>query len=127
MFEKSEFVWQDVKALKSKECPELDDDIIASFLTTFPMDFGDETLEVGTQKPTRKGKALYLSDKIQHCQFTSDSEIILFRATMSASMSVGTFRFPQVAIVKSSGTVKITMCTCEQKNGGRCCHVASLL
>ena len=75
-FKKSYFEWKDVNAIEPKVCQVFDDEIISAFMTTFPLDFGEEQVEIGTKKPTRKGKALYLSDKIQHCEFTSDSAFL---------------------------------------------------
>ena len=36
------------------------------------------------------------------------------------------FSYPCVAL-DVSGNVFVTRCTCEQKNGGRCCHIAAVL
>ena len=37
------------------------------------------------------------------------------------------FSLPRVAIQRMFGNVEIAKCTCVQRSGGRCCHIAALL
>jgi len=84
--------WKDISLLKKSDLPVLDDDVISKFLTICDINFGDEEIDCGTEKPAKKGKIMYYSEKIQLCEFALENDLVLFRANMSASMSTSTFR-----------------------------------
>ena len=69
-----------------------DSDVISSFLTTEIFHYDNEEIESGTFKPSRKGKDMYMSRKIQHCEFLLHQNMIIFRANVQASMSASVFR-----------------------------------
>ena len=79
--------WKDISELPVGIIKkELEDETISSFLTDYEFLFGEELIDCGTQKPAKKGKQLYLSDKIHLCEFSKTESHLLFRCTMSASM-----------------------------------------
>jgi hypothetical protein len=54
-----------------KQCcvpEEFDLTIINQYLTSMIFEEGDEFVPSGTEKPAKRGRLLYLSDKIQLCQ-----------------------------------------------------------
>ena len=46
---------------------------------------GSEKIDCGTEKPTKKGREMYLSPKITLCEYGFDGNLHLFRANMMAS------------------------------------------
>ena len=92
IFSDKRLSWKDISELPASSITkEMEDETIASFLTNYDFSFGEELIDCGTQKPAKKGKQLYLSEKIQLCEFSKDQSQLLFRCTMSASMK-STFR-----------------------------------
>jgi hypothetical protein len=72
-----------------KQCcvpEEFDLTIINQYLTSMIFEEGDEFVPSGTEKPAKRGRLLYLSDKIQLCQSAEIADKILFRANVEASM-----------------------------------------
>ena len=124
IFSNGKLKWSDISDLPKGLLPKIEDELIASFFTNCEFQFGDNIIESGTKKPSTKGKDLYLSPKIQLCEFAKGKNTVLFRCTIGASMKQE-FRFPEVAF--SNGQFTTTKCTCVTKNGGRCCHVAALM
>ena len=60
---------------------------ISDFLTIDPVLIDGEEVDAGTEKPTLKGRKMYLSSKIQHWEFSKNqSGMVLFRANVDASM-----------------------------------------
>jgi hypothetical protein len=108
-------------------------DSIVSYLATISVslvaaaDSDDEVMDAGTQKPVAKGRKMYRSEKLTHCEFSvTASGDLLLRANCEASMKKQLCRHPQVAIHKL-GHVEKAQCDCEASADGRCCHVAVLL
>ena len=92
IFSDKRLSWKDISELPASSMKkELEDETIASFLTNYEFSFGEELIDCGTQKPAKKGKQLYLSEKIHLCEFAKGQSQLLFRCTMSASMK-STFR-----------------------------------
>ena len=124
IFSSDKLTWSDISALPHGSLPKIEDESIASFFTNCDYQFGEEVIQSGTKKPTTKGRSMYLSPKIQLCEFAKGNKTILFRCTIGASMKQE-FRYPEVAV--SGGEFTATKCTCVVRNGGRCCHVAALM
>ena len=92
IFSDKSLTWKDISELPAGSIQkELEDEAIGSFLTNYDFLFGEELIDCSTQKPGKKGKHLYLSEKIQMCEFSKTDSHLLFRCTMSASMK-STFR-----------------------------------
>jgi hypothetical protein len=90
-------------------------------------DSDDELVDAGTQKPVAKGRKMYRSEKLTHCDVSETSSgTFLFRGNCEASMKKQLCRHPQVAIHKL-GHVEKARCNCEASADDRCCHVACLL
>ena len=82
-------VYKDISALDQNEIPQnFDLSIIEKFLTEWALFVEEEVVANLSQKPARKGRGLYNSLKIQIVEFSHDDilDLILFRATMDASM-----------------------------------------
>ena len=124
IFSSGKLTWLDISSFPKGTIPKIEDEVIATFFTNCEFQFGEEIIESGTVKPTSKGKEMYLSPKIQFCEFAKDKNTVLFRCNIGASMKQE-FRFPEVAIC--DGQFTATKCTCVQKNGGRCSHIAALM
>ena len=124
IFDNGKLTWLDISVFPKGLIPKIDDEVIASYFTNCDFQFGTEVVESGTKKPTTKGRDLYLSPKVQLCEFAKGKKTVLFRCTIGASMK-NEFRYPEIAF--SDGQFTTTKCTCVQKNGGRCCHIAALM
>ena len=86
VFDNSNLVWKDISELPRNSIKELEDDNISMFLTNYDFQFGDHEMDCGTQKPAKKGKVLYLSEKVHLCEYSTDKDLYLFRCNMMASM-----------------------------------------
>ena len=94
IFESDKVVYEDVlKTKKVKIMSGFDLDKIYSFLTVVfvsaaAMKAG-EVINVGTEKPTVKGREMYLSSKVMYCEHgqssKEDGDLHIFRANMTAS------------------------------------------
>ena len=124
-FDEQGLDWQDISRSMVKVSGNFSLETINAFLTKSVLLTGGDNMDVGTQKPARKGRLLYLSEKIQLCQVSSSNESIFFRCQMEASMK-NKLRFPCVQL-SSSGHIVLTRCDCEQNADGRCSHIACLL
>ena len=124
IFTNDKLKWLDIASFPKGTIPKIEDEVIATFFTNCEFQFGEEIIESGTKKPTTKGRDMYLSPKIQLCEFAKSKNTVLFRCTIGASMKQE-FRYPQVSF--SGGKFVATKCTCVQRNGGRCSHIAALM
>ena len=80
------------------------------FVSANDLDLRDlnENLNVGTEKPTVKGRQMYSSERVTLCEFVNQENNIFFRANVSASMGdkKEPARYPCVKIGKD-GKVSI--------------------
>ena len=93
VFELQTLKWASYESLKSSEIPEkFDITTVTNFLTNILMDFGDEEIDTGTEKPAQKGRKMYTSKKIQFVEFCIHENLLMFRANIEASMKGNLFR-----------------------------------
>ena len=93
IFEKEELLWQNIDILKSSDIPGAFGSIkINDFLTKMTISLEDEDVEVSVQQHAKKGKRLYVANKIQFCEVSLTDEHLLFRANIAASMKTNLFR-----------------------------------
>ena len=108
--------------------------VIDDYLTNWKLYVDDELIDGSTDKPADKGDHLYNSKYIQTAEFaivhSSDHinmiDLLIVRARVNASYKQE-LRFPAVAIQMTVGSIEIATCSCVQKSGGRCAHVAAVL
>ena len=85
--------WRPITDMSRSGIPNgFDIDTISNFLTTAVFNFEDEEIPSGTEKPSKKGQAMYSNGKIQHCEYLEKEDLIVFRANVEASLSTNTFR-----------------------------------
>ena len=93
IFEKTELVWKNIDTLKSSDIPgAFDSSKMNDFLTKITISIEDEDVEVDVEQPAKKGRRLYVANKIQFCEVSLTDEHLLFRANIAASMKTNLFR-----------------------------------
>ena len=88
---------------------------------------GDMTLDVGTEKPMRKGRVYFLSGHVQKMFDFETDKFYFVKCRCMASYDVTKLYHVTVTLSKDSGYVKDTSCDCKASALGRCNHVAGLL
>ena len=108
--------------------------VLEDYLTSWKLYVDNELIDGSTDKPADKGDHLYHAKYIQTAEFAivhssvhiEMIDLLIVRARVNASYKQE-LRFPAVAIQMTVGTIEIATCSCVQKSGGRCAHVAAVL
>ena len=99
---------------------------IENFLTFQLVEIDGELVNVGIDKPAKKGRDLYDSFNTTLCEFCVFEDKVIFSANVEASLNCEVY-YPQVCIDMNDGKITISMCTCEASPTGTCTHVSCLL
>ena len=81
-------------------------------------------LPIGIQRPAVKGSGMYKSKKVMLVEFSSDQNLLFFRAHVQASYEKQ-LRLVFVALEKK-GQIFVTKCNCPAQADGKCAHIACL-
>ena len=108
--------------------------VLEDYLTSWKLYVDNEVIDASTDKPADKGDHLYHSKYIQTAEFAivhssvhiNMIDLLIVRARVNASYKQE-LRFPALAIQMTVGSIEIATCSCVQKAGGRCSHVAAVL
>ena len=125
VFDETGLVWKDISASKAKIPKTFTSASINRYLTVTELDSEHESIDVGTAKPSVRGRKLYSAYKFQVCEVVNRGDLLLFRATTEASMKSGEFRHPCLAI-NPAGDIAVSRCTCQQQSEAKCSHVGGL-
>ena len=100
---------------------------INRYLAVTELDADHETTNVGTAKPSVRGRKLYGAHKFQVCEVANKRDLSLFRATTEASsLKSGDVCHPCLAINPTGDIVAVSHCTCQQQSEAKCSHVGGL-
>lgn len=86
----------------------------------------DDSLDVGTEKPMRKGMVFFKSGHVQSMMNCVNEDNFYLCKCMSSFTPKTTYNVC-VSLSKDSGFVKGASCNCKASALGRCNHVAALL
>ena len=136
-FQDESLGWQELEPDSSITVPkDFDIEKIHSFLssvqvsllydTSVTCDEEEESIDVGTSKPSVKGRQMYVSQRLTFVEYALTPTHLYLRANCEASMKK-LARYPGVAINLDSAKVDFGHCTCEAMADQRCAHVACLL
>ena len=93
IFEKAELQWKNIDILKSSDIPgAFDSNKINNFLTKMTISVEGEEVEIDVEQPAKKGRMLYVANKIQFCEVSLTDAYLLFRANIAASLKTNVFR-----------------------------------
>lgn len=127
VFDLKDLDWKDIENTRVKIPKQFSMKTIVDFLTFSMFDPGDgDLVQGGTEKPSTRGRELYLSRKFQLCEVSTSGNDLLVRGTCEASMKQNDFRYP-CAQISASGSVTSSRCTCKAQADGKCAHVGALL
>ena len=87
----------------------------------------DMTLDVGTEKPMRKGRVYFKSGHVENMFDCETAKFFFVKCRCMASYDVNRLYHVTVTLSKDSGYVKDASCDCKASALGRCNHVAGLL
>lgn len=126
IFDDKLLAWKDVMKQKPNIPGGFNIDVIFQFLTKdMTFDASGNTLDAGTEKPSIRGRQLYIAAKFQLCQFSKKGDKLLFRATTEASMNRDEFYHPCLGL-SNAGKIITSKCSCKQRTSGQCSHVGGL-
>jgi hypothetical protein len=137
IFANSELVWQEVTHHSQVSVPSaFSIDVLTTYLATVPVSLvmpqseegaggvdtndmvgGTEEVEMdaGTDKPSVKGRRMYVSEKLTLVEAANSGTDLLFRSNCEASMKKSC-RYPAVAI-SQDGSVAMGQCNCPANAG----------
>ena len=113
VFDDAKLRWKNVCEEPARVPKGFNIDSIFAYLTMVYVSANDlelrelnENIQVGTKKPTIKGREMYNSDRITLCEFASFGKSLLFRANVSASYADKKHpaRYPCI-LIKKDGEV----------------------
>ena len=121
--------WKDIEHFKSSYLPgSFSREVVESYLLEdlTIIDGDREITSIGAKKAARKGRDLYLSNKVHLMEFASKTGILLFRGNLESSLDLKTFYFPAFSL-SSSGRIKAAKCTCKAQADSRCAHIGAIM
>jgi hypothetical protein len=87
----------------------------------------DDSLDLHTAKPLRKGKLFFTSGHVKSIQDHCSDRFYFLKCKVQASYKTDVFYDVTCTLSKTTGFIKDSSCTCKASAMGRCNHVCALL